>query len=339
MKTLEKVFKKKNNFIPIWFMRQAGRYMPEYMSIRESESDFLNLCYNTKKVIDITLQPINRFDFDAAIIFSDILVIPHLLNWDVKFKKNHGPILNRFSSKEDFSNLNIELDKKINHIFEAISEVRSKLSKEKSLIGFAGSIWTVMSYMLEGVRSKDFEISKTFIYKNYDLAIKLRNLLTHHTILYLEGQIKSGVDTIQLFDSWSGVLSEDEYDDFVIIPTKNIVNSLKNKYPEINIIGFPRCSGYLYDKYIDNTNIDGISCDQFLPLDTMKKWQDKIVVQGNFDPILLLSDNKTLIAKKADKILSTLDNKNFIFNLGHGILPSTNPQNVEFLINHIRKNG
>lgn len=339
MKTLEQVFKKKNNFIPIWFMRQAGRYMSEYMAIRKSESDFLNLCYNTEKVIEITLQPIDRFNFDAAIIFSDILIIPHLLNWDVQFKKNHGPILSQFSSKDHLLYLDNQLNDKINNIFDAISGVRSKLSQEKSLIGFAGGIWTVMSYMLEGIRSKDFEASKSFIYKNYDIAIKLRDLLTHHTILYLEGQIKAGVDVIQIFDSWSGVLSEDEYDDFVINPTQKIVTSLKTKYPEINIIGFPRCSGYLYDKYISSTKVDGISCDQFVPLDVIRKWQDKVVVQGNFDPILLLSDDKKLIARKADKILSSLDNKNFIFNLGHGILPSTDPKNVEFLINHIRKNG
>lgn len=338
MKTLQKVFRKQNNFIPIWFMRQAGRYMTEYMSIRSKESNFLNLCYNTEKVIEITLQPIKRFDFDAAIIFSDILVIPHLLNWDVKFEKGHGPILKRFSSKEDLSILNCKLDDRIQNIFSAIKGVRYNLNQNKSLIGFAGSIWTVMSYMLEGVRSKDFTISKNFIYENYDLAIKLRDLLTFHTISYLKGQIDYGVDTIQLFDSWSGVLSEDEYDDFVITPTKNIVNSIKTHNPEINIIGFPRCSGFLYDKYIENTDIDGISCDQFVPLKMMREWQDKIVVQGNFDPVFLLGDKK-LIAKKADKILSTLENKNFIFNLGHGILPSTDPDNVEFLINHIRKYG
>jgi uroporphyrinogen decarboxylase len=335
MTLFQKTFKQKNNTIPIWFMRQAGRYLPEYMEVRKNFIDFLELCYNSKKAAEVTIQPINRFGFDAAIIFSDILVLPHALGWKVIFEKGEGPILQKFETDKDLNSLNNKFDEKINHIYDTVSIVRSSLDKNKSLIGFAGSPWTVISYMLEGKGKQDFSVSKNFLYTKKKLALQLTDIITDKTIEYLSGQIGAGADVIQLFDSWSGVLSGEEYDDFVIKPTKKIVNSIKDKYPEIPIIGFPRGSGYLYQKYIDKTNIDAIGVDQFVPVDMMKKWQDKIVVQGNFDPVILLG-NKEIIEKKANNILSELGNKNFIFNLGHGIMPNTPIENVEFLVNYVR---
>ena len=335
MTLLQKTFKQENNTIPIWFMRQAGRYLPEYMEVRKNFLDFLELCYNSKKAAEVTLQPINRFGFDAAIIFSDILVLPHALGWKVHFKKGEGPVLQKFESDKDLICLNNKFDKKINHIYDTVSIVRSSLDKNKSLIGFAGSPWTVVSYMLEGKGKQDFSVSKNFLYTKKILSLQLIDVITNKTIEYLLGQIDAGVDVIQLFDSWSGVLSGEEYDDFVVKPTKKIVNSIKDKYPEIPIIGFPRGSGYLYQEYINKTNIDAIGVDQFVPINIMKKWQDKIVVQGNFDPVLLFS-NKEIIERKANNILSELGNKNFIFNLGHGILPNTPTENVEFLVNYVR---
>ena len=231
--------------------------------------------------------------------------------------------------------MNDNFDKKINNIYDTVSYVRSNLRKDKSLIGFAGSPWTVVSYMIEGKGKQDFSVSKNFLYTKHKLALQLINIITDKTIEYLSNQIEAGADVIQLFDSWSGVLSGEEYKKFVINPTKKIVDSLKIKYPQIPIIGFPRGSGYLYEDYIDQTNIDGVGVDQFIPLEIMKKWQDKIVVQGNFDPVLLLT-NKEIIENKANDILSKIKNKNFIFNLGHGILQNTPVQNVEFLVNYVR---
>ena len=335
MTLLQETFKQKNTTTPVWFMRQAGRYLPEYMEIRKNFSDFLELCYDSKKAAEVTIQPIQRFGFDAAIIFSDILILPHALGWKVAFEKGEGPVLQKFESDKDLAYLNNKFDKKINHIYDTVSIVRSSLDKKISLIGFAGSPWTVASYMLEGKGKQDFSISKNFLYTKKNLALQLIDIITDKTIEYLSGQIDAGADIIQLFDSWSGVLSGEEYDDFVIKPTKKIVNSIKNKYPKIPIIGFPRGSGYLYEEYIDQTNIDAVGVDQFVPISIMKKWQDKIIVQGNFDPVILIG-NKEIIEKKANNILSQLEKKNFIFNLGHGILLNTPVENVEFLVNYVR---
>jgi len=335
MTVLQDTFKRKNNNIPIWFMRQAGRYLPEYMEIRKDSSDFLELCYDSEKAKKVTLQPIDRFDFDAAIIFSDILVLPHALGWKVAFKKGEGPILQKFETDKDLLYINNDFDKKINCIYDTVNKVRLSLDKNKSLIGFAGSPWTVASYMLEGKGKQDFSVSKNFLYNNKKLALQLIDIITEKTIEYLLGQINAGVDIIQLFDSWAGVLSGEEYEDFVIKPTKKIVSLVKRKYPSLPIIGFPRGSGYLYQEYIDQTDIDAIGVDQFVPINTMKKWQENIIVQGNFDPVLLLG-KKEIIEKKANDILTCLDSKNFIFNLGHGILPNTPIENVQFLVNYVR---
>lgn len=335
MSLLQDTFQRKNKNIPIWFMRQAGRYLPEYMELRKNVIDFLELCYDSDKAKAITLQPIHRFDLDAAIIFADILVVPHAFGWKVAFKKGEGPILQKFESYKDLININNNFDKKVNSIYDTVNKVRISLDKSKSLIGFAGSPWTVTSYMLEGKGKQDFSVSKNFLYNNKKLALQLIDIITEKTIEYLLGQISAGVDVIQLFDSWAGVLSGKEYEDFVINPTKKIVNTIKNKYPCLPIIGFPRGSGYLYQEYIDQISIDAIGVDQFVPLDIIKKWQKNIIVQGNFDPVLLLGAKK-IIAQKADDILTTLNNKNFIFNLGHGILPHTPLENVQFLVNYVR---
>lgn len=316
-------------------MRQAGRYLPEYMEIRKNVPDFLELCYDSKKAAIVTMQPIERFGFNAAIIFSDILVLPHALGWGVKFEKGEGPLLQKFETDKDLLYLSGGLNEKVNHVYDTINKVRASLNKEVSLIGFAGSPWTVASYMLEGRGKQDFSVSKNFLYTKKDLASQLIEIITNRTIEYLLGQVNAGADIIQLFDSWAGILSGEEYNDFVIKPTKKIVNSIKDKYPNLPIIGFPRGSGYLYQEYIDKTNIDAVGVDQFVPINMMKKWQDKLVVQGNFDPVLLLS-SKEIIEKKANNILSELGRKNFIFNLGHGILPETPVENVEFLVNYVK---
>ncbi len=335
MTIFQEAFTGKNKKIPIWFMRQAGRYLPEYMEIRKGVNDFLELCYDSKKASIVTMQPIQRFNFDAAIIFSDILVLPHAIGWDVKFKKGEGPILRKFETEKDLNLLNNKFDKKINNIYDTVSLVRSSLGRDKSLIGFAGSPWTVISYMLEGRGKQDFSVSKNFLYTKQALAKELVEIITDKTIEYLIGQIDAGVDVIQLFDSWSGMLAGGEYDDFVIKPTRKIVDAIKSKHPEIPIIGFPKSSGFLYEKYIENTRVDGISVDQFVPVDMMKKWQENILVQGNLDPVLLLGD-KDKIREKADDILSKLVDGKFIFNLGHGIFPTTPVENVEFLVNYVK---
>ena len=330
------IFKKKNKNIPIWLMRQAGRYLPEYMEIRANVSDFLELCYDSDKASRVTLQPIERYGFDAAILFSDILVLPHALGWDVAFKKGEGPVLEKFKTEKDLLKLSDNFSDQINNVYETVSKVKSSLPKQVSLIGFAGSPWTVISYMLEGKGKQDFSTSKSFLYNDYNTAIKLFDIISDKTIEYLSGQIDAGAEIIQLFDSWSGMLNGFNYEEFVIKPTRKIVNSIKQKYPHIPIIGFPRGSGYNYDNYIQNTKIDGIGVDQFTPVAQMKKWQKDLVVQGNFDPVILLGEKEN-IKNAVDEILNIVEDENFIFNLGHGIMPNTDPENVEYLVKCVRE--
>ncbi len=336
MSKIIKTFQKRNTSIPIWLLRQAGRYLKEYTVVRSSVNNFLDLCYDVKKAVNITLQPLKKFNLDAAIIFSDILVLPHALGWDVSFKQGEGPLLKKFESEKDMFLLNKKLSKEIQKIYETVSKVRASLSKEKTLIGFAGSPWTVVYYMLEGRAKRDFSVSKNFLYSKNKIAKQLVNIITEKTIEYLFGQIEAGAETLQLFDSWSGVLNGKHYDDFVIEPTKKICLAIKEKYPSVPIIGVPRGSGYNYKKYIVSTGIDGIGVDQFVPIHKMKEWQKKLVVQGNLDPVVLLG-NKDNIKNAVDELLSSLDHTNFIFNLGHGILQATPPENVEYLVNYVKE--
>ncbi|WP_341763630.1 uroporphyrinogen decarboxylase [Candidatus Tisiphia endosymbiont of Beris chalybata] len=336
MKQILQVFEKCNVKPPIWLMRQAGRHLPEYRKTRDTVNNFLELCYDVEKAVEVTLQPVERYNTDAAIIFSDILILPDALGWRVEFAKEEGPILQQFQNEDDFKIFK-ELDKeKLNKIYEIIRKVKARLSPDKALIGFVGSPWTVMTYLLEGRGKQNFQTAKNFIYKNNKLAQELVDFITKKTIIHLIGQVEAGVDLVQLFDSWAGILGEKEYEQFIIQPTKEIVKTLKEKFPTLPIIGFPRGSGFLYDNYINNTGISAIGVDQFVPISVMKNWSNKIVVQGNLDPLLLLTD-KEIIEKKVRELVTSFPERNFIFNLGHGILPNTPVENVEILVNCVRE--
>lgn len=336
MTLISSPIKRLYNKPPIWLMRQAGRYLPEYMAVRKEVKNFLEFCYDVDKATEVTLQPIKRFDFDAAIIFSDILVLPHALGWEVDFKENIGPVLKQFKSKEDFKYLQNNSNDKLEKVYEIVKKVRKELPKSTSLIGFTGSPWTVMTYMLEGKGKQDFRVSKKFIYENKDLAKELLEFITEKTIHHLINQIKSGANIIKIFDSWAGILPEEEFKKFVIEPTKKIIKSIKGVFPDIPIITFPKGAGLLYEKFLEEVPTDIIAIDPLIPLEKMKRWSNKVIVQGNLDPVILLT-NKKIIKEKVHKILLVMENKNFIFNLGHGILPETPPENVEFLVECIRE--
>jgi uroporphyrinogen decarboxylase len=327
---------KDNKTTPIWLMRQAGRYLPEYREIRNIHKDFLSMCYNSKIASEITLQPIKRFDFDAAIIFSDILVIPHNLGVNIRFEENIGPIVEKIDNLEQIRNFKDH--GYLENIYEAVSITRSNLNKEKSLIGFAGSPWTVATYLLDEKNKKDFVESRKKIYRNDNLVQSLIEILTNETIRYLKNKIRSGCDVIKIFDSWCGVLSEDDFEELVIKPTARIVKEIKKDYPDITIIGFPKGSGYLYENYLNKTKIDVLAMDYTVPVSIMKKFQERITVQGNLDPVIMLCD-KRIIEERVKNIMDNLSQKPFIFNLGHGILPNTPIENVEFLVNYIRNYG
>lgn len=326
---------KNKSYTPIWLMRQAGRYLPEYMSIRSKFSNFLDLCYSVEAAAEITLQPIKRFGFDAAILFSDILVVPHILGMEVRFKKDHGPELKVISEEKEIYDLKVS---KENYQFEKISQtikiIRSELDNNIDLIGFAGSPWTVLTYMIEKDRKNQFNVIRSLIYENPTLIKKLIDIITEQTIYYLVMQVESGVNVIQLFDTWAGVLRKDHYNEYVIKPTKIIVKFFRTKYPHIPMIGFPKGSGSLYEKYVKDTQVNAISVDYTVDLELLKNTD--ICIQGNLDPVLLTIDDKTILKFEIDKVLNFFKNKKHIFNLGHGILPNTIIENVEFLVEYIR---
>jgi len=334
--------KEKNSNPPIWVMRQAGRYLPEYRAIRADVKNFLKLCYNPKLASEVTLQPIRRFGFDAAIIFSDILVIPDALGVKVEFVKNEGPKLQKISQEEDLKRLktdNIKLH--LNPVFEALELTKSKLDKEVALIGFSGSPWTLACYMIEGGGSKNFESVRQSAIENEEFFSHLIDILTQSIIEYLSLQIKAGADVVKLFDSWAGVLPPHQLRKWVIAPTKKIVSELKKLHPQTPIICFPRGIGVNYEEFAREISPHSIAIDQTLERNWVKKNLQKNlgqVVQGNLDNLLLAFGSKKEIEKEVLNILETFGDYPFIFNLGHGILPPTPIENVELVMKLLRKN-
>jgi uroporphyrinogen decarboxylase len=318
---------------PVWIMRQAGRYLPEYREVRSGVSNFLDLCYNPKLASEVTLQPIRRFGFDAAIIFSDILVIPDALGVKVEFVKNEGPKLGKFELNQLNTN---NIEKHLTPVFETLSLTRSKLDKDKALIGFCGAPWTLACYMIEGGGSKNFENVRRFAIEREEEFSKLIEILTKSVIQYLSLQIEAGADIVKIFDSWAGVLPPKELQKWVINPTKRIVLEIKNKHPQTPVIAFPRGVGTSYKEYASEVNPSAIALDQNVD----RKWVKEnisCVLQGNLDNFLLAFGSKSEIEKAVLEILENFSDKPFIFNLGHGILPQTPIENVELVLKLIRK--
>ena len=323
---------------PIWIMRQAGRYLPEYLEVRSKTPKFLDLCYNPDLLAKVTMQPIERFDLDAAIIFSDILVILDALKIKVSFEKNHGPIVEKVKKFTEIKKFNqIDFENHLSPIYEGIKKTRNLLPKNKPLIGFVGAPWTVATYLIEGEATKTFNLSKDFAYNNEKEFQKIIDLLTEISIIHLKNQIESGVQIVQIFDSWSGVLNEENFNKWVIKPSKIIVENIKKSFPNTAITGFPKGSGIFYKDYIKETKVDIIGLDSNLPLTWIRENIPKtIITQGMLDPIYLLEKDKGKLKEQILKILYTFDNHNHIFNLGHGILPQTPIENVTILIETIR---
>jgi uroporphyrinogen decarboxylase len=321
---------------PCWFMRQAGRYLPEYRKVRSSVGSFLELCYTPSLAAEVTLQPIERYSMDAAILFSDILVIPHALGLKVEFIEGTGPLVETVRNEEDIKRLTTHhLRETLEPVYEAASIVAGKLPKHVALIGFSGSPWTVATYMVEGKSSKDFASTKQMAYGNPVLFQQLIDKIVEATIIHLSAQVEAGAEVLQLFDSWSGVLPEEAFSKWVINPTKTIVTALKALYPHIPIIGFPKGSAFYYKNYLQ-TGVDAVSMDYQLPLDwAVTNLQPHVILQGNLDPVMLLTDKAT-IEKEVRRIIHTLKNTPFIFNLGHGMLPSTPPEHLAHVISVIR---
>jgi len=321
---------------PIWFMRQAGRYLPEYRKVRADLKDFLELCYTPEKACEVTLQPIKRFGFDAAIIFSDILVIPHAMGMKLEYLEGEGPHLSGF----DISKARMD-EGMLSPVYEAISLTRSELSKETALIGFAGAPWTLACYMIDGKGGGGFPKAKAYVQgKEKEFSILMNNLV-EAVVKHLSNQIKAGAEVVQLFDSWAGLHAQDKdaFAQWVIEPAKKIVSKLRQLHPATPIIGFPRQAGEYYRAYAAHTGVDAIGLDQSVdPAWAVKNIDPKVVLQGNLDPEALADDIEAA-KKSVNNILGTWKDRRSIFNLGHGILPRTPITHVETILELVRKHG
>jgi uroporphyrinogen decarboxylase len=325
---------------PIWLMRQAGRYLPEYRATRKEAGSFLDLCYNPKLAAEVTLQPIRRYGFDASILFSDILVVPDALGQSVRFEEGEGPKLDPIRDAAGLTRLNLErLHGHLAPVYETVARLRQDLPAETTLIGFCGAPWTVATYMVGGEGSSDQAHARGFAYRDPEGFGQLIDILVDASVDYLSRQIEAGVDVVQIFDSWAGSLPEDEFERWVIGPTMAIVAALGARHPGVPVIGFPRgASETLVQAFVSRTGVSGVSCDTSMPLSSMRRLQDvnDVAVQGNLDPLLLVAGGAALDAR-VDAILETLGDKPFIFNLGHGIVPQTPPENVARLVERVRR--
>lgn len=309
----------------MWLMRQAGRYLPEYRDLRAKSKSFVDFCLSPDLAVEATLQPIKRFDFDAAILFSDILMIPFGLGQDLRFEEGEGPKLGELHEKMTTEFVLEKLDP----IFQTIQKVRAQLSPSKSLIGFAGGVWTVLCYMIAS-NSKDWRGVVLWAQDHREKFDALQNLVCDATIMYLDKQIESGVDVIQIFDSWCSVVPIEFQDKWVIEPTARIVSFIKTKYPDVKIIGFPKGFENL-KKYATQTRVDGISVDYMQDIDL----DLPVLLQGNLSPEVLVEGGEKM-EECVHHILEKTRNKRFIFNLGHGILPHTPIAHVEQLIKLVK---
>lgn len=321
---------------PVWLMRQAGRYLPEYRASRARAKTFLDLCFTPELAAEVTLQPIRRFGFDAAILFSDILVIPHAMGRRVWFVEGEGPKLDPISP-DGLNELKTEdVRAELAPVFATIKILRRELPAETALIGFAGAPWTVATYMVEGGSGSDFAAVKRFALGDAKSFGRLIDAIVEATAEYLIAQIEAGAEALQLFDSWAGVLSEPEFRRWSIAPTRKIVQKVKSIHPTIPIIGFPRAAGMMYADYIRETGVDAVSLDTGVPLSFAQAMQARVPVQGNLDPQVLVVGGEALRAA-ARGIVDALSDGPFIFNLGHGIVPETPPDNVAELLRIVRE--
>jgi uroporphyrinogen decarboxylase len=322
---------------PFWLMRQAGRYLPEYRATRTEAGSFLDLCYTPDLAVEVTLQPLRRYGFDAAILFSDILVVPDALGQKVSFKEGEGPVLPPIRSAADLDRLNLSgFHEHLAPVYATMAGLSKAIPATTALIGFAGAPWTVATYMVEGSGSKDFPNAKGMMFSQPELFARLMALLTQATGDYLIRQIDNGAEVIQIFDTWAGALPELEFDKWVIAPTRALVERIRAERPGVPVIGFPRGAGVLYKRYVLETKVDGVSIDSSVPLDwAAAELQPHCTVQGNLDPLLLVAGGEALDAG-IDRVLTKLGKGPFIFNLGHGIVPPTPPENVGRLAERVK---
>ena len=322
---------------PIWMMRQAGRYLPEYRELRAKAGGFLNLCFTPELAAEVTLQPIRRFNFDAAIIFSDILVVPYALGREVRFEAGEGPRLEPLDSPEKVETLALNADfGKLEPVYEALRRVRRELASNVALIGFCGAPWTVATYMVAGQGTPDQSPARMMAYRHPQAFAAIIEVLVENSIQYLLGQLEAGADVLQIFDTWAGVLPPREFIRWSIEPTRRIVQGVRKKVPDAKIIGFPRGAGALLPAYVETTGVDAVSIDWAAePTLIRERVQSRVAVQGNLDPLALIAGGGAL-DRAIDDVLANFADGRLIFNLGHGIQPETPIAHVEQMIERVR---
>ncbi|HTV70768.1 MAG TPA: uroporphyrinogen decarboxylase [Rhizobiaceae bacterium] len=320
---------------PIWLMRQAGRYLPEYRALRAEKGGFLELVYDSDAAAEITLQPIRRFGFDGAILFSDILIVPHALGQELRFEAGEGPRLSPPLVDATFAALQRVPDR-LEPIYRTVEKVRGQLPSETTFLGFAGSPWTVATYMIAGQGSREQAEARGYAYRDPQALGEIVDAIAAMTVDYLSGQIVAGVDAVQLFDSWSGSLAPAQFERWVIAPTARIVAELRARHPGTPIIGFPKGAGGKLGAYARETGVDAIGLDETVdPAWAAREIPERLPIQGNLDPLALLAGGEALESAVA-RILSVFEGRPHIFNLGHGIIKETPIAHVERLIELVR---
>jgi uroporphyrinogen decarboxylase len=311
-------------------MRQAGRYLPEYKELRKKSRNFLDFCYSPDLAVEATLQPLRRFNFDAAILFSDILVVPDALGQKVEFRDGEGPVLEPIRSIDNLNVLSLDgFHEHLAPVYNTVKRLSSEIPEQTTLIGFAGAPWTVATYMVEGKGSKDHQRARTWAYADPEGFNILIDLLVEATSTYLIKQVENGAEVIQLFDTWAGILSESQFQRWVIRPTADIVKRLNKACPGVPVIGFPRGSGILYQNFVKQTGVDAISIDNSVPVSwAAEHLQSLCTVQGNLDNMALIAGGDSM-EKEMRAMLEGFSKGPYIFNLGHGVLPETPPKHVE----------
>jgi uroporphyrinogen decarboxylase len=322
---------------PIWLMRQAGRYLPEYRALRVKAANFLDFCFRPELAIEATLQPIRRYGLDAAILFSDILTVPWAMGQEVGFPEGEGPKLTPIRTKADLDKLQgYDIATRLAPVYQTVSGVAASLPSGTALIGFAGAPWTVAAYMIEGSGSNDFLIAKQWGLSNTDLFDSLLSKLVAATIEHLSAQIESGAEAVQIFDSWAGALAETEFRRWVIAPARAIADALKARHPGVPVIGFPRGAGGMLAAYGREAGVTAIGLDTNVPLEwAMRELPAAMPVQGNLDPAALVVGGPVM-ADRVRAILTATEGRPLIFNLGHGVPMTTPPEHVAALVGLVR---
>ena len=322
---------------PVWMMRQAGRYLPEYRALREKAGEFLNLIFTPEYAAEVTLQPIRRFGFDAAILFSDILVVPHALGQAVRFAAGEGPRLEPLADGQALKRLSGEVDQNmLAPIYETVALVKAKLDGGTALLGFCGAPWTVASYMVAGQGTPDQAPARLFAYREPEAFAGLIDVLVEASAAYLVRQLQAGADAVQIFDTWAGVLPPEEFARWCIAPTRRIVAKVRAAVPGAKVIGFPRGAGAQLARYVEEIPLDAVGLDWSVDRGFVRdRVQSRVAVQGNLDPLVLVAGGAAL-DRAVDAVMEAFAGRPFIFNLGHGIVPQTPIAHVERMLARVR---